>query len=187
MKQHLIGLTLFSFIVGTAAVIYAVFNVPEIQPVHEIVSTPPAIPAERTYCNMKKLSPFKSLEIKQAVLDADTKEFNWELAVPQRDEMIELLFFVKDGKGTRFLANEKVHSRSARKGVLRFQNSYPWLNSRKSYENLYVIARFESDAVNYEENFEVKGNRFEPRFDAAQATAVTVNFGQTGSGGFGSR
>lgn len=183
MKQHIIGLSLFSFIVGASAVIYAVFNVPEIAPVHAIISVSEPVAVERSYCQKRNNSSFKSLEIKQAVLDANTKEFNWELQVPQRDEMIELLFFVKDGKGARYIGSGQVHSRSARRGVLRFTNSYPWLNSLKSYGNLYVVARFESDAANYDENFEVKSNRFQPKFDTSAATAVTVNFGREGSGG----
>ncbi len=33
MKKHIVGLAIFSFIVSAAAIVYAIFNVPEVIPV----------------------------------------------------------------------------------------------------------------------------------------------------------
>ncbi len=176
MKKHIFGLAVFSFIVGAAAFVYALFNVSEIVPVYEVVSTPQNVSTEKTYCN--KRQKVNSIEVRQAVLDINTKEFNWELAAPDRDEMIALHFFSKDERGTRYITTEQVPNRISRNGVLRFTNSYNWLNTRKSFENLYVIAQFDSDSVNYSENFQVYGNKFQPKFDATKAMAVTIDYGK---------
>ncbi len=176
--KHIIGLALFSFIVSAAAVVYALFNVPEIVPVYEIVLTPQYVPAQRTHCKMKKNTKINSIEVRQAVLDLQTKQFNWELSAPDVDEPIALHFFSKDNRGTRYIASEQVADTFSRNGVLRFSDSYEWLNKRKSYENLYVIAQFASEAENYSENYQVYDNKFQPKFDAAKATAVTVDYGE---------
>ena len=176
MKKHILGLALFSFIVSAAALVYAFFNVPEIVPVSEIitVSASQTIPASRINC--QKLQ-FKSVKVNQAVLDLQTKQFNWELATPDIDEPIALHFFSNDDKGTRYITTEQINNKFSHNGILKFSNSYGWLNKRKSYENLYVIAQFDSEAANYSENYQVYGNKFQPKFDAATATAVTVNYG----------
>lgn len=178
MKKHIIGLALFSFIVSASAVVYALFNMPEITPVYEVVSTPQYVPAERTRCKMKKESKVDSIEIKQAVLSLQTKQFTWELETPDIDEAIVLHFFSKDNTGVRYITSETVNNSFAHNGVLRYSSSYNWLNKRQSYENLYVTAQFDSEATNYSENYQVYGNKFQPKFDAAKATAVTVDYGK---------
>ncbi len=177
MKKHIIGLALFSFIVSVAAIVYAFFNVPEIVPVAEVitVSAQQSVPV-RYSCKMKRSN--RSVEIRQAVLDLQTKQFNWELATPEIDEPIALHFFSNDDKGTRYITSEQINNKFSHNGVLRFSNSYSWLNKRKSYENLYVIAQFDSEATNYSENYQVYGNKFQPKFDAAKATAVTIDYGE---------
>jgi hypothetical protein len=177
MKKHIIGLALFSFIVSAAAIVYALFNVPEIVPVSEVltVSVPRSVPA-RYSCKMKRNN--NSVKIRQAVLDLQTKQFNWELATPEIDEPIALHFFSNDDKGARYITSERINNKFSHNGILKFSNSYGWLNKRKSYENLYVIAQFDSEATNYSENYQVYGNKFQPKFDAAKATAVTIDYGE---------
>ena len=184
MKKHIIGLALFSFIVTTAAVIYGFLSFPKIIPVPAPQYSPASAP---TSCwkmkRERKELKSNSIEVKQAVFDTETRQFNWELETPNKNEPIELHFFIKDEKGTRYITseqvtNEQVTNKLSHNGILRFSNSYDWLNKRRSFENLYVIAQFESDATNYNENFQVYGNKFQPKFDAMKATAVTVDYGK---------
>ncbi len=179
MKKHIIGLALFSFIVSTAAVVYALFPVPEIAPVSEVITVSvPQYNAKRS-CRMRLRSDNSaSIEVRQAVLDLQTKQFNWELATPDIDEPIALHFFSNDDKGTRYITSEQINNKFSHNGILKFSTSYGWLNKRKSYENLYVIAQFDSEATNYSENYQVYGNKFQPKFDAAKATAVTIDYGE---------
>ncbi len=178
MKKHIFGLALFSFIVSASAIVYAFFNVPEIVQVSEVFTTPQYISTERTYCDKKKKVKNNSIQVKQAVLDLQTQQFNWELATPERNELIDLHFFSKEANGTRYITTEQINNKFAYNGVLKISDSYRWLNKRASYENLYVVAQFDSDATNYSENYQVYGNKFQPKFDATQATAVTVDFGK---------
>jgi len=179
MKKHILGLALFSFIVSAAAVVYAFFNVPEIVQVSEVitVSEPQYVPT-RTSCKMRSTPKNNSIKIEQAVLNLQTKQFNWELATPDREEAIALHFFSKDAGGTRYITSEQINNKFSHNGVLKFSDSYRWLNKRDSYENLYVIAQFDSEVINYSENFQVYGDRFQPKFDAAKATAVTIDSGK---------
>jgi hypothetical protein len=118
------------------------------------------------------------LTVKQAVFDLQTKQFSWELATPEIDEPIALHFFSNDEKGARYITTEQINNKFSHNGFLKFSDSYGWLNKRKSYENLYVIAQFDSEMKNYSENYQVYGNKFQPKFDPAKATAVTVDYGE---------
>ena len=183
MKKHIIGLALFSFIVGAAAIVYGFLNFPRIIPVPapEYISTTTTTTSPTSCWRMKRAhKEFRanSIEVRQAVLNLPTKQFNWELATPESSEPIELHFFIKDEKGTRYITTQQVKNKFSNDGVLRFSDSYDWLNKRKSFDNLYVIAQFESEATNYNENYQVYGNKFQPKFDPLKATAVTVDFGE---------
>jgi hypothetical protein len=182
MKKHILGLALFTIIVGAAAIVYGFLNVPQIIPVPapQYIST--TTTTLKTSCwRMKRAhNEFRanSIEVRQAVLDVPTKQFNWELALPESNEPIELHFFVKNDKETRYITSEQVKNKFSNNGELKFSDSYDWLNKRKSLDNLYVIAQFESEATNYNENFEVYGDKFQPKFDVNKATAVTVDYGK---------
>ena len=179
MTKHIIGLTLFSFIVGASAIVYALFNIPEIVQVSEVVTTSAPHYNVKNSCRTKSKSyKNNSIKIKQAVLDLQTKQFVWELATPDRNEEIALHFFSKDANGTRYITTERINNKFSYNGVLKVSDSYGWLNRRNSHENLYVVAQFDSDAVNYSENYQVYGNKFQPKFDARKAAAVTVDYGK---------
>jgi hypothetical protein len=181
MKKHIIGLTLFSIIVGTAIFIYGMFNVVNVEEEVFVITNTQTYPTTKSCRKFKeelKDSNLNKLMVKQAVLNLQTKQFNWELATPDIDEPIALHFFSKDGNGTRYITSEQINNKFSHNGILRYSSSYNWLNKRKSYENLYVIAQFKSDAVNYSENYQVYGNKFQPKFDASKATAVTVDYGE---------
>lgn len=178
MKKHIFGLALFSFIVSATVVVYAIFNVPEIVRVYEVVSIPQYVETERTYCNKREKVKINSIEIKQAVLGLQTKQFNWELATPDGNKLIALHFFSKDASGTRYITSEQINNKFSHNGVLKFSDSYSWLNKRNSYKNLYVIAQLDSEGVYHYENYQAYGNGFQPKFDAAKATAVTLDYGK---------
>lgn len=180
MTKHIIGLALFSFIVGVSAIVYALFNVPEIVPVYEVIniSAPQYAPVKRTGCKMNRASKINAIEIKQAVLDLQTKQFSWELATPDIDEQIALHFFSKDSSGTRYITTEYINNTFSYNGILRYSSSYNWLNKRKSHENLYVTAQFESELTNYNEPHQYHINTSQPKFDARKATAVTIDYGK---------
>ena len=182
MKKHVLGLGLFSFIVITAGFIYSMFSVAKVEEIIVIKNIEPreSYPMPNSCWKMKQVSKgtnIGKLTVKQAIFDLQTKQFNWELATPDIDEPIALHFFSNDDKGARYITSEQINNKFSHNGILKFSSSYGWLNKRKSHENLYVIAQFDSEAVNYSENYQVYGNKFQPRFDAAKATAVTVNYG----------
>lgn len=160
MKKHIFGLMLFSFIVSAAAVVYAVFNVSKITPAYKIVT--------------RKITRNNAVEIKQAVFDVATKNFSCELYLPEANARIDLHFFKNDDKGAHYLTTEKVSVVSASYGFLTINNSYDWLNSAKSLENIYVIPQLTSEA----ESYEVYGNNAQPKFDATKAIPVTIDYGK---------
>jgi hypothetical protein len=181
MKKHVLGLGLFSFIVITAVFVYSIFNVTHVEEVFVIKNIEPyeSYPMPNSCWKMKQASKGTSvskLAVKQAVFDLQTKQFNWELTVPDIDEPVALHFFSNDEKGARYITSERIHSKFSHNGFLKFSNSYVWLNKRKSFENLYVIAQFDSEMKNRSENYQINSNEFQPKFDAAKATPVTVDY-----------
>ncbi len=170
MKKHIIGLALFSFIVSAAAIVYAIFSIPEII----TVSAPQYIPAQRKHCKMKRElneSEMNSIEVKQATINMKAEELNWEIVAPEINAPIALYFFSKDINGTHYISSTPVITEFSRIGKLKINKPFKFLYEPKSYENLYVIARFVSDSEIYNQN-----NL--PKFDAAKATAVTVDYGK---------
>lgn len=171
MKKHIIGLAFFSFIVSAAAVIYAIFNIPQITPVYEIVSTPQYIPAERTHCKLRSRANRFSLEIKQAVYDVRTRQFNWELTASPSTSRIALHFFIRDANGTRYLNSIFAPQASFENGAIKAASSSRWLDRLESYENTYVIPEYTSGN-------EFDDKNYQPNFDAARAMPVTIYYGK---------
>lgn len=168
MKKHILGLTLFSFIVGTTAFIYAAFFrfVPDVT-VAETPLSAPMYSAEKTSCwKMKRKTKADSIKVNIAVFNLQSRKFHWEIIASRNDAIIALHFFSKDGKVTRYVNTEMVNARLTQDGVLKFNNTYQWINELKSLDNLYVIAEYESEISRH------------PNFDAAKATAVTLDHGE---------
>jgi len=172
MKKHIIGFTLFSIIVGTAAFIYAMFNVVNVEEVFAPAYTPTY---QRNSCwKMKrdfKESNVGSPVIRQAVLDLKTKQLNWELATPQPNSKIALHFFIKDESGTRYINSALAPESGFENGVVKATSSYLWLDNLDSYENLYVIAEITSRS-------DYKNKNNQPKFDQAKATSVLLYSGK---------
>ena len=173
MKKHIFGLAVFSLIVGAAAFIYAMFNVVNVEEVF-VVTNNQTHPIKSCWKMKQESEKFivNSVKVNQAILNLQTKEFSWEIATPETDSPISLHFFSKDGGRTRYITTEIVNDRFSRNGLLKFNNTYQWLNKRKSFNNLYVIA--DSDSL-----FEIYGEDYKPKFDAIKATAVTINHGES--------
>ena len=173
MKKHIIGLTLFSVIVSAAAVVFAVFNVPEIVS----VSVPQYVLAERTHCKMRQSanrSKIDSLMVTQAVLDLKTKQINWELSTSSANPGIALHFFVKNRNGTRYVNSELLPVIYRNEDVpMNGTSSYEWLDNLGSYENLYVAAEYTTW-----KKFQDK--TVQPKFDAEKATSVLLYSGEQG-------
>ena len=171
MKKHIIGLALFSFIVSAAAIVYAIFNVPEIAS----VAATQYIVAERTHCKMKRAANRSTVDapmVTQAVFDLKTKQLNWELAAPQRSgSTIALHFFVKDANGTRYLNSAFAPQMGFENGGIKATNSYEWLDRLESYENLYIVPELASWN---------KYQKRQPKFDAEKATSVLLYSGEQG-------
>ena len=173
MKRHILGFAVFSFIVGATAIIYAMFNVVNVEKI-----SVPAYPerySSRTACwKMRREaqeSNVGSPKIEQAVFNLNTKQFTWRLASPETELPIALHFFVKDADGTRYIGTERAMSSNLRDGTSHFTGSHSWLDNLDSDVNLYVIAEFVPAYGSYNKNFQ-------PEFDASKATAVLFDYGR---------
>ncbi|HXH69648.1 MAG TPA: hypothetical protein VNI60_04790 [Pyrinomonadaceae bacterium] len=168
MIKHYFGFALFSFIVGTTAVVYAIFNVVNVNEV--------TVPNYSTYSpakscwKMKRESRGSNLSaptIKQAIFNLKTKQLSWELSAPETNSNIALHFFVKDENGTRYINSMVKQAFRHEYGTTKAVSSYLWLDNLESYENLYVIAEPVSSGAYIDKNFQ-------PKFDQSKAVAVLV-------------
>ncbi len=172
MKKHIIGFTLFSIIVGTAAFIYAMFNVVN---VGEVFTPAYTQTYQRNSCwkmkrNLKET--INSSTITQAIFNLKTKKFSWNLSTVETDSPILLHFFVNDGKGTRYIGSDPAKNLVS-DGELNFSRSYTKLDKINSQTNLYLIAEMNAPSSYYEDQ---KSRQI--KFDASKAVAVTVDYGE---------
>lgn len=180
MKKHVFGLLIFGFIVSAAAIVYGVFNVSNVEEVF-VITSGEAYPEVKSCWRMSKElkdSNVGSVKVNQAVLNLQTKQFYWEVFAPNSYEPIDVHIFSKDESGIRYIDTQRIYSGISHNGKYSSINSYEWTNKLKSFENLYVIARTASESKNYLENFQVYGNKYQPKFDATKATAVTISYGE---------
>ncbi len=196
MKKHIIGVIIFSFIVGTSAFVAAFFyqTLKSEQP-QEVDSSNVYVTSEpythscwkgnRNY-ETKSVSP----KVTQAILDRQARTLETELFI-QIDEKSSknikpvLHFFVKDGNSTRYLATYKlpgetmdvtknhdmseIYDTSDKKMIKAEWNitlSLEMLGNINSYENLYVVPEIVSNVNSYRD--------YTPVFDELNATPVTV-------------
>jgi hypothetical protein len=186
MKKHLFGFAIFSLIVGSAILVSSMFSSPRgvFVPVVETVS----YDSTQNSCWKMKRKSFEVREteavkiskpfVRQAVLDLNTKQLDWDLVVPESATSVALHFFAKDARGVRHLKTEfvpilSVDKPSANGGVLEFTSSYLWLDKLGYYENLYVVPEAISRG-------ELKRRSISPVFDETAATSVLLYTGQAG-------
>ncbi len=176
MKKHIVGLMLFTFIVGASAIIFGFFNVPEILE----VSAPRYF--SKSYEKPAQIGKISadSPVIRQAFFNRNTKQINLDLLLNSTGDEegrlpLKISFFRKSENGMRFVGSEKVELISAsyqyegEKVRAAITASYIWLDNLNHYDNLYVIA--EVDRKPYNSN--------EPSiFDARFAKAVTLYAGK---------
>jgi len=168
MIKHYFGFALFSFIVGTSAVIYAMVNVVNVNEV--------TVPSYSTYSPGKSCwkmkresreSNISSPTIRQAVINLKTKQLKWELDTSQVNTPIALNFFIKGENGTRYVSSTFLFMIDYQDGSVDMTSFCEWLNNLDSYENLYVIAESVPTSA-------YKNKNFQPIFDQSKATAVLV-------------
>lgn len=172
MKKHIVGLTLFSFIVVAAAIVYSMFSLSQVEEV-------PA-PADyqhyssKTSCwKMKSKSNVASPFVNQAVFNAKTKRFSWYLSKSETSSSILLHFFVSDAKGIRYIDSVPADGLKG-DGELNYSPFYMELNKLDSQANFYLIT--EVDTLLPYKNFNEYSRAV--AFDASKAIAVTINYGK---------
>ncbi len=180
MNQNVFGVILFSFIVGTAIFVSEFFvTLPTPPPVYER-----PVYESRTSCRKNMVTQtvpaeIASIKVRQAVLNAETGKLYTDFLVkresPQTQTVgVALHFFVKDGRGTRYLATETValspefnYDEKANNSVV---SSYQWLDDLQRRDNLYVVAE---SSIPFQ-----KSKNLEPKFDEANAVPVLLMKGR---------
>jgi hypothetical protein len=158
MKKHILGIALFSLIIGSAGIFYSFFA--DDYDTYNIVETE-VYSYESFDGGFVESQPI----IRQAVLDLKTKQINWEFSNRNNKADIALYFYIVDSHGVRYLNSE--HTRTTND----FVSSYIWLDNLKSYENLYVIA---VDMNTHRAQSAI------PRFEINKATSVLLYSGKQG-------
>ncbi len=157
MTKHIIGLIIFSFIVGTSAIIAGLFSY---NPVPETYTLTTYKDSYKVYkkkkrkkrCRKRRPQPKEvSAEISQAVFDEKTNQLTTEISFKNYSDsngQLNLYFFSKDVYGTQYLKQEKIYVTEERSV---YRNSFDWLTRLEFKGNLYVIPvlQTDSDSVNW--------------------------------------
>lgn len=193
MNKHIIGLIIFSFIVGMSAIIAALFvpmpQMPKLDSV-KVSESNDYIYRGNTYCKKKKRKPrpkdyseLASAKVSQAVFDLNKKQLDTQFTIERGDDSTEtvkvaLHFFVNDRFGVQHIKTEFVtltpNFDIGDKAITTKTSSFKWLNNLESRENLYVIAEVVTDSYNYK--------HYAPVFDSYEATAVLLSPKRSGGG-----
>ena len=178
MKNHFIGLLIFSFIISASAMVaFWLAPLPQIAPVETFEKTAPRFEGYGG-CKRKRRKPRDAGNASVKILQANLSEFTHKLTtnfdIRRADGETEtvginLNFYIKDGSQTKFLKRETVWLSPAfgsnDEATHQLLSSFEWLNRIGDKENLYIIP----EIVN---GFE--SNQIPTEFDANQATAVTI-------------
>ncbi len=172
MKKHVFGLLIFGFIVGAAAIVYTVFNVPEVISFSAPAEYSTKMPESCWHLKKESsASNSKGLFIRQAVYNVPTKRFDAELAVSGDASVIALHFFSKSNEGTNYIETVQIGNGVENGQIEISSTGFDWLNSRKSSENFFVIAEVSSEQTYIEADNQ-------PTFDFNKAVAITINYGK---------
>ena len=177
MKQNIFGVILFSIIVGTAIYVSQPFKTLSSP---SAVTEKPVIVESRSRCGKTVYRPpvvssLAKIKITQAFLNQNTNQLNTELEIQRKTNSVEYVgvsyyFFVKDGKATRFLANETIAVKPDFNGKNKVNqeiiSSYSWLDGLDSKDNLYVIIEPNDDGF--------RPNSSIPRFEENNATPILL-------------
>lgn len=171
MTKHIVGLIIFTLIVGTSAIIAGLFGYvttsekTSVQTYNEDYRSYKKKRKKRCRKHRKPRPKEVSAMVSQAVFDETNKNLTTEIAFEnffESEGEIDLHFFVQDGFGIQYLKRETIKV-SSYENV--YENSFGWLNRLESRENLYVVAKFKPDVESdYSMEF----------FDGKNATPVLV-------------
>lgn len=171
MKKHIVGLAIFTFIVGAAAIAYAIFNVPGTIPVS--VVTQNDSPSKPTACwNMRRKASESNLvspTVTQAVYDVKAKKLSWKLDSSDYSQTV-LYLFIADENGIQ-KTNLAFNAQNARGAEQEMSYSYsPYKTDSKI--NLYLMADTDSRYLVSDESHR------SIQFDASKAIPVTIDYGR---------
>ncbi|NNF00629.1 MAG: hypothetical protein HKN25_16545 [Pyrinomonadaceae bacterium] len=179
MIKHIVGFVIFTFIIGTSALVAALFS-----PVQQKFKSVTVSSGDhytykrRKRCRRKKRPKprphfkrsyrreLRSAGIIQAIYDVrnntlttshDVKKMSY-----RRKGATHFHFYVKDGAGTRHVATERVVSNLQAPKIV---GVFDGLKGLDTYENLYVISEYKS----YRSNWSAA-----PRFDDTLAVPVLI-------------
>lgn len=184
MNQNVVGVILFSVIVGVAIFVSELFYVAPMPPT--VYAKPVTVENKyscshhsRTVINQTIPVGVADIKVVQAVLNPQANEFNAEFLIKKENPRTEavgiaLHFFVKNGRTTQYLATETMtvvpDFDSRGNATDDVTASFKWLNNFEQRNNLYVIAEPSS---NYN-----KSKDLEPIFDETKATSVLLDKGK---------
>lgn len=158
MKKHILGLAIFSLIIGVSVFLFSIFFSVKY--------------SESTYCPINaqvKVNKENSLEkklIKQAVLNVKTNQLTLEFQRTSTGQPIALHFFVKDSSITKYNFTEYIFTDASRYSI-----NLSKLSGINYHNNLYVIA----EVVSTQEAFGDK-KAINHYFDEEKAVSVLYDF-----------
>lgn len=148
MTKHIAGMILFTFIVGSSAIIAGLFyEIPEANSVavtenYSVYKTK----EKRSYCYLRRQrAENASVELTQAVFNSDVSRLTTRVNFEDESNsygVVDLHFFVNDKYGTRFLKTERIYVST---GTDEYTKILDWMGRLGSRENLFVIPEVHKD------------------------------------------
>ena len=162
MKKHIFGLTIFSLIVGAAAIIYGNFNCPKIA----IADAAPTIPTYDRFKREMNQPENSSSNLAQAVYSVKTKTLMWQGTLPNEKAATHFNLWVLDRVNFTFIGSIGAKNMADGKVYVSDELNRS-LDKIAPSDNLYMIGA----SKNGEEN-----HRF--MSDARNAVPVTIDHGK---------
>ncbi len=178
MKKHIFGLAIFSLIVGTAALVYAVFIVPATVQVAEVIPVSVALQdnssGRPTSCwNMNHKRQEANADqpiITQAVYNVKTKKLVWKLSFLANDSTV-IYFFAADEKGVHRIDAFVAAKLSGSKQISSYTVDGEMLSNLSSKTNLYLMTKTKPIYVTDEIHAPIE-------FDSDKAFPVSIDYGK---------
>ena len=175
MTKHIVGLIIFTLIVGTSVVVASLFgashapktyNCDKYNVKHKVYKKKKRKKKRRHEKRHKR--GHYAANMTQAIFDKGSNQLTTSLDFKNEsfEGVVDFHFFVKDEFGTQYLKKETIKASSTQSV---YENSFSWLNRLESRENLYVmpIAIYSNRNLDYQ-----------PRFDVSRATPVLLKMAE---------